>query len=313
LPEVLLRASYGEGFRMPALDNLYSPSSFTNTGGNFTDPYYDTISGCVANPNTDFCNTQLTVQNNSNPSLKPEKSKQTSIGIVLEPMKGLTLEATYFDIKITDGISALTGDDILKDWFAKRTGPTTSSSVYSSRLVIDPATGYLNYVKGSLENLSQARVSGFDMAAKYVMRTSFGKVTPSWDGTFMTKSTTTNVVSGLETDNLGKYARGGPVVRQKHKFGLDFDTGDFSYVVRYDWQMGYEDYSTVRNVNNYGLFDVQLSYRGIKNLTLTGGVRNLLNTTPPVSDQADYFQVGFDPTYGDVKGRRVYLGANYKF
>jgi iron complex outermembrane receptor protein len=313
MPQLLLRASYGEGFRMPALDNLYAPSSLTNSNSNFTDPYYDTLKGCSNKIDTNYCATQLHVQNNSNPALKPEKSKQFSAGMVLEPLKGVTLEAGFFDIKITDGITALTGDNILNDWFAKRTGPTTSTSIYANRLILDPATGYLDYVKASLENLAQARVSGFDLAAKYVIPTSFGKVTPSWDGTFITKSNTTNVVSGVVSDNLGQYARGGPTLRQKHKLGLDFDTGAWIYTTRYDWQSGYRDYSGKRNVDIYALMDVQVSYRGVKNLTVTGGVRNIANKKPPTSDQQDYFQVGFDPTYADVKGRRVYLGANYRF
>jgi iron complex outermembrane receptor protein len=319
IPEILVRASFGKGFRVPTLNDFYSPSSFTNTGGNFTDPFYNNInktatqSGCVASPDTNYCDTQLTAQNNSNPSLKPEKSEQYNLGLVLEPIKGLVAEISYFNIKITDGIIALSGDDVMKDWYANQTGPTTSSSVYANRLIKDGETGYLNYIRASLENIGEFRVSGFDASAKYTFRTSMGNFTPSWDATFLTKFTQTNVVSGDLTDYLGKYARGGPAIKQKHKVGLDYESGPWSLSGRYDWQGSYEDYSGTRTVKSYELVDAQTSYRGIKNLTLTLGVRNLFNKTPPASDQQDYFQVGFDPTYADVKGRRLYVGANYKF
>ena len=39
-----------------------------------------TAVGCAAKPNTNYCDTQLTVQNNSNRNLKPEKSKTATVG-----------------------------------------------------------------------------------------------------------------------------------------------------------------------------------------------------------------------------------------
>ncbi len=320
--QVLLRASYGEGFRAPALDNLYAPSAGTNTGGSFTDPYYDTIEsrtvagvlvpGCTRLPNTDYCNTQLTVLNNSNAQLKPEKSKTATIGIVFEPTSNLNFELGYFDIKISNGIKSLTGDDILKDWFSKRTGPTASTSVYANRLIRNTA-GYLDYVNASLENVGQTRVSGFDLGARYRISTGYGVFTPSWEATYLTKSSETNVVTNEVEETLGKYVRGGPALRLKQNFSLDWDQGDWAGAVRYFLQSGYKDYDEVGKVPSYDLWSMQAQYKGIKNVVLTVGVLNLADKKPPKTVQEDYFQVGFDPTYADVKGRSFYVRAGYKF
>ena len=311
--EVLVRASYGQGFRAPALDNLYAPSSFTNTGGNFSDPFYNSITGCTAVPNTDFCNTQLTVQNNSNPNLKPEKSKQFSLGLVFEPVNDLSVGIDYFDIKITNGITALTGDIILNDWFNKQTGPTTSTSPYADRLIIDPVTGYISYVRASLENVGKAEVAGFDLSARYRFRGELGNFTPGWEATYLTKSTTSNVVTNDQINNLGKYAVGGPTIRFKQVWTLDYDRGPWKAGIRYYYQNGYEDADGVSRVAAYRLFDVQGQWTGFKNLSITVGVRNLLNRAPPATVQQDYFQVGFDPTYADQKGRTLYVRGAYKF
>ncbi len=313
LKQVLVRGSYGQGFRVAALDNLYAPSSFTNTGGNFTDPFYDKIKGCTANPNTDFCNTQLTVQNNSNPALKPEKSKQFSLGLVLEPIQNFTASVDYFHIKISDGITALSGDDILKDFFAKRTGPTTSSSPFANRLVIDPATGYLNYVRASLENVGQATVAGFDLSARYRWRSPFGTFTPGWDATILTKSSTSNVVTNEVVNDLGTYRIGGPAIRLKQTFTMDYEFAAWRANLRYYRQNGYVDYDTVAHVAAYDLFDLQGQYQASKNLRLTIGMKNVFDTKPPATNQLDYFQVGFDPTYTDIKGRSFYGRVNYTF
>jgi iron complex outermembrane receptor protein len=313
--QILLRASAGKGFRAPAMDNLFAPSSLTNTGGQFNDPYYNANVLPCTDPNADTnrCAAQLDVQNNSNPALKPEKSKQVSFGLVLEPVRDLSFTLDYFDIKITDGITALTGDDILNDWYAHQTGPTTSTSVYANRLVVNPVTGVLDYVRASLENVGKAQVAGYDMSLRYKIRTGAGTFTPGWEATVLTKSTTTNIVTGAEGDNLGQYARQGPAIKVKQVFTLGYEEGGWDLSGRLYRQGGYIDADGTSNVDSYNLVDVQASYKGIKNFTLTAGVKNLFDKKPPVSVQQDYFQVGFDPTYADVKLRTLYVRGNYKF
>jgi iron complex outermembrane receptor protein len=311
--QLLVRASVGRGFRAPPLDNLYAPAAGSNTGGNFNDPYYDSVTGCVNSPNPNYCNTQLTTLNNSNPNLKPEKSKTYSLGLVFEPIPDLSLGIDYFNMEITNAIITVSADDILVDWFANRTGPTTSTSAYADRLVVDPATGYLAYVNASLENTGKLKAAGFDLSARYRMRTPFGIVSPGWEATYMTDSSETNVVTGVEEDTLGKYVTAGPIVRLKQNLTLDWESGPWAAGVHYYWQSGYQDYDKVSDVNSYELWDLQALFKGIKNLILTAGVRNLSDKEPPVTVQEDYFQVGFDPTYADVKGRTFYMRASYKF
>ena len=314
LPQVLVRASAGKGFRAPAMDNLFAPSAGTNTGGQFNDPFYNAVIPCTSPAaDTNSCNAQLTALNTSNPALKPEKSKQYSLGLVLEPVRDLTFSVDYFDIKITNGITALTADDILIDWYKHQTGPTTSSSVYANRLVRNPATGFLDHVTASLENVGKAEVAGYDVSFKYRMVTGVGTFRPTYEATLLTKSTTSNIVTGDLVDNLGKYARQGPAIKLKQVLGLEYETGPLLFVVRHIRQGGYVDYDTVSKVNAYELTDVQLGYSGIKNMTLTAGVHNLFDKKPPSTVQQDYFQVGFDPTYADVKLRTFYFRGSYKF
>ena len=66
-------------------------------------------------------------------------------------------------------------------------------------------------------------------------------------------------------------------------------------------------------VGSYSIWDLQGRYNGFKNLALTLGIKNLLDTAPPFSTQNDTFQVGFDPTYGDPRGRIFYGSVKYAF
>jgi iron complex outermembrane receptor protein len=61
------------------------------------------------------------------------------------------------------------------------------------------------------------------------------------------------------------------------------------------------------------LWDLHASWKGIRNLDLTLGVKNLLDTNPPATNQQNSFQSGFDPSYYDPRARVVYVSATYRF
>ena len=61
------------------------------------------------------------------------------------------------------------------------------------------------------------------------------------------------------------------------------------------------------------LWDLQGSYTGFKHWTLTLGVKNILDTNPPRTNQPTTFQVGFDPSYYDARARFLYTVIRYEF
>ncbi len=52
-----------------------------------------------------------------------------------------------------------------------------------------------------------------------------------------------------------------------------------------------------------------------KNLTITGGIRNLFNQDPPFTQRnaGGGNTNGFDPRYADAFGRQFYVVGNLKF
>jgi iron complex outermembrane receptor protein len=46
---------------------------------------------------------------------------------------------------------------------------------------------------------------------------------------------------------------------------------------------------------------------------LTLGAKNLFDTDPPLTNQNNTFQVGFDPSYYDARARFVYGSFTYSF
>jgi iron complex outermembrane receptor protein len=66
-------------------------------------------------------------------------------------------------------------------------------------------------------------------------------------------------------------------------------------------------------VGAYSVWDLVGSWSGVKGLTLTAGVINLFNETPPFSNQGSTFQQGYDPRFTNSLDRRWLLRASYEF
>jgi len=66
-------------------------------------------------------------------------------------------------------------------------------------------------------------------------------------------------------------------------------------------------------VGSYTIYNLSGTYSGIKNLTLTLGIKNLFNKNPPASNTTDNYQFGYDPRYADPLGRVLFLRGTYKF
>jgi iron complex outermembrane receptor protein len=56
-----------------------------------------------------------------------------------------------------------------------------------------------------------------------------------------------------------------------------------------------------------------VAFKGVKNLTLRAGVKNITNEDPPASNQGATFQNGYDPRIADPYGRVYSFQASYKF
>ena len=110
----------------------------------------------------------------------------------------------------------------------------------------------------------------------------------------------------------------GIIPRYKQYTSVTWDQGPWSATIANTYQTSYTDWQTdldgnLRRVGTLSLWDLQGSYTGFKNLTLTLGVKNLFDTNPPLSNQQNTFQLGFDPSYYDPRARFVYGSVKYSF
>ena len=332
--EFVLRGSAGTGFRAPTLPDLYAPTTQTNTGDNYNDPYYEArVGDCydaagnpTANFNPTFCNAQLTVRQGGNTNLKPEESRQTSLGLVFQPNRDWQFSVDLWRIKMDKQIGIPDPDgrlaDFIQPFVANQSiayDPSTAKLTAAARaalnagatgvgIVRDPVTGNLDYVSSQFDNIASSVVTGVDISigatlARTEMGTFRGNVELAYIDSW--KQDGTNFV--------GRFSQFGPVVRWKMNSSIDWTLGNWTTTFGQRWQSSYLDQGGTRDVESYELFDIALAYRGVKNLTLRAGIQNFADTKPPYSRQGDYFHVGYDPTYGDPRGRTYTFNLNYQF
>ena len=305
-PTFLVRGSLGTGFRAPTLSDLWLPQ-IVGTTEQFNDPA------------TGQNNLQVNGISGGNPDLKPERSKQASVGFVISPMKSFTVGIDYFNIKVRDILATPSAQEVVSRF---RSG----DAAYKNLVTLNGND--VDTVKTTLANTGTANVSGFDLFAAYRQNIGQGRFDVGLNGTYMSKFDQTSpggaiskkvgtLVEADGTPVIGA-ATGGVVLRWKHALTFAYTAGNWTsaltqkYTSRYEAGHDLNDNPTF--VSGQSLYDVNVTFRGIKNFTFGAGVKNVFDKQPstfvPVSNQ---FQAGYDITQYDPRGRFAYLNATYRF
>jgi iron complex outermembrane receptor protein len=308
--QLVLRASAGTGFRAPSLSDLKRPTTYGSAASFLTDPQ------CVKQglDSIDGCTDQWPVERRSNPDLKPEKSRQFSLGVVFEANRNLNLSVDYWDIRKTDVISTL-GEQIIVD----------SPDKYNGKYIQRDSDGFITNIILQKENQGRLNTSGLDLGLNLKSdQTGVGRFSASMTGTLVMKYD--RQFGPLEADrsNLGVFLNDQVIQKWRHRISFGWDKGPFNLTLSNQFSSGYTDQNTTydpsadtllpsRRVKAYSLWDLTGSWAISKQLKLRAGVLNLADTAPPYSNQAYYFLAGYDPTYTDPRGRSAYVSVNYAF
>ncbi|WP_229263339.1 TonB-dependent receptor [Duganella dendranthematis] len=305
---MLFRASAGRGFRAPSMTELYRPMQVGSTA-TLPDPVY---CATVDNNYAD-CADAWEVHRYSNANLKPEKSRQFSLGMVLQPSKQVMLSLDYWNIKRTDLIAEI-GDDVI----------LANQNKYGN-LIHRDEDGYIEYIDQFKENRGAQKAAGLDLTIDFKgVQTWAGRFGGRLSGTYVTKSELQYAKGDAFVSNLGRFVTDGVVQRWRHTITFDWDKGPWAATLSNTFSSGYEDQNSAINIDDgtvvaanrvksYSLWDLTGSWQASKAIKVRAGVQNLADTAPPYSNQAYYFISGYDPTYTDVRGRRFFASVNYAF
>ena len=314
----LLRSSIGAGFRAPSMTDLYRPVTEYD-GPLLADPV------CLAGGSTvTSCIDAWRVRSYANAQLKPEKSRQLSLGGVFEPANTMSVSVDFWHIEKRNLISKI-GADVILGNLAKYEPLVHRYSKDEGLCDFDPGDSSICFIELRKANRGSQKASGLDVSASLRdLRSSVGIFALRLNGTLTLASKEQTGDNDPYISNLGKFVNDKAVQRWRHTVSVDWERGPYGLTLSNSYLSGYTDqnsapdpvtetYVTPNRVKAYSLWDVSASWQAVPGLTLRGGVQNLFNTAPPYSNQAWSYLSGYDPSYTDPRGRRFYLGANYSF
>lgn len=317
MKSLLMRAGTGTGFRAPTLVELWLPQTL-GSSAQYTDPAFPTLP-----------NVQTNEIVGGNPALKPEKSTQFTLGLVLSPIDALNVSIDYWNIEVDGIITAPSTQEIVTRFRA-------GDPAYAGLVRLSPS-GQVDQTTAVLNNVGRAELEGVDIEANLRLPLGGGRFDLHLNGTYFIRydqaspgGAISHKVGTMFEDTLdGTGARvgqpvleadgGGVVLRWKHKLSATYTLGAWALTLAQNHYNGYR--TADRNLDgekhfvpSQQIYDAQLAFTGIKNLKVALGVKNLADKNPPIFVPAsNQFQGGYDITQYDPRARLVYGSVNYRF
>jgi iron complex outermembrane receptor protein len=326
---MMFRGAYGTGFKVASMKQIGQPlADFGVTGGTYNCPL-SAANGLANHPLAQYCDTrgQLEVFQGGNPDLKPEKSRQWSLGAVFEPFSGFSAKFDLWSVEIRDAVQNVSEELIASD-------PNKYIALYTVKHKQSTGLDKLA-IKLLPINIGRQENKGLDYDFIWKEKVWEGRLTARLAGTYMYHSryTTPGTDDQWET-SLDQYGSDSAVqFRNVLSSTLTYDIGRFTHNLVANYRNGYKDkHHDVDNcavntndanqdcvdvqldVPSYTTFDWQTQFRLMKGLELTAGIKNLADRNPPLSlRNTGSHQLGYDPRYASAIGRTFYIGAQYKY
>ncbi len=339
---LMLRASYSEGFRAPNIGELFNLGSRFDSG--ITDPCNTAVNpvppaNCAALGVPDDyvqLNPQVSVDTGGNRDLQPETSETFTAGFTWQiPLGGaferLLFEANYYDITIDGAIQAPDAQDTLDACIA------TLEPLFCNQVNRNPS-GTISSIEGTLNNIGGIETNGFDVNLDLSLgETGAGSFRFQLMGSFLMDydELFANSAGGFDRveragQELGSPTRG--FVEQKITLNTFWNLGDFSALLSFRYLSSLTEQcvglvadlgQTAFCSNPAGLTnkldsqlytDLQVAWApsemfgGGWNLAL--GVQNLTDEKPPICYSCDLNSL--DGTIYPIASPFWYLRASFK-
>ena len=347
LDDLVLRATYGTGFRVPDLDDL-----FDAPGNNFptlTDPLRFPIGQ------------QTDVATQGNPNLTPETSVSKGVGFIYSPKgaPGLNITVDFYRTKlgglVSDGAQFILNQNAATQGAGFPIVTPTSvvtdpNALFANRIRRDPVTGALDDQVGSAIdstnfNVASRTSTGLDYSITYRQpKNSWGQLTHllefnqvlTWDLVPETGSPKQDFV-GKFVDTASNALAPGSIPRWKGFYNLLWEKNAWtvSFTANYinavlddpntlflgadgnpaklDLKTGLVVPSNDVKMERYVTFDIVVSYefktdnKWLKGTTLRVGVQNIGDEPPPFSSGA--FNDNYDTSLYSTRGRFFNFGV----
>jgi iron complex outermembrane receptor protein len=302
--QITFRASWGRGFRAPALAELHLPQSVA-VSFNIPDPLRFGRPGANAN---DSGTGQRLIRSGGNPLLAPEKSESTNFGAQFSPrfLKGFSASVDFYAVEVTNRIgqpatpAIILANPTLFPGAVVRAAPTASDTA-------NGLPGELREIRTVLGNYGSTKARGVDFAAEY--RFSAGRL-----GRFTTRAAASLINSQTvrtrpdlpQVETVGLYE----IPRWRGDASVQWTREKLSATVGVNYIGGFQDTAPSQLfVRHQYTTDVQVGCALPWNLRATLGANNVLDHKAPATS----FSTGYAERASNFLPRFVYLELAKKF
>jgi iron complex outermembrane receptor protein len=303
LEDVVVRASWGQGFRAPSLSDLLAADSFSADSA--IDYLYCDVLGT---PVADCKAKQYDVTRQANPELEPETSDFYNLGVIWDITDNLSTKVEYYNLSIDNVITFVSLASLLNE--EQKAGYGNLSRGEITRVNDDP-NGKLLSATTPQANGNGFDTTGIDFNITYSgFETDIGEFGTSYDLTYVLSYDDEEYFGGPVNNKIGR--NGMPEMR--FTWVLDWTHGDHSaslltqYIDGQSEKTNPTDYSQIGSLSSQTTFDVSYGYHTSWDGKFGLGIRNLTNQDPVLDSDLEY-----DSSLYNLYGRTYTATYTQKF
>jgi len=314
----LIRSSYSTGFRVPTFKQMFDPILVsTYVGNDFPDPAKAPNGVVSSEPGHEAVHPDIFSGGKAN--LQPEDAKMYSAGVVFAPSRHFSASVDWWSVNRNGTIQSFDLTTLAKNY-----------SLFADRFIRD-SSGTLVAVDTRWINAGETVTKGLEFGLNGDADAFGGKFTGGFDLAYLLVKKSKLLASApFGPSEVGQFTRSSDIgIKWKHTAFISYRHGNWTGMINQIYRGGYVD-AVLPGVANgsvkpanwepkvkpYDIFGASVTYRGIKNITVIAGIKNLFNTDPPFSAAYDTNTgagSSWEPRVADPRGRSYTLQVEYKF
>lgn len=315
-----LRGTYAGGFRAPSISQI--SQSNVQVFNTISDPVRCGQPGADAE---DCTGRSISSLIRANPDLQPEESKGLTFGFVFSPTDNANIIVDLYEIRRESEVGRFSSQYIINRE-AQFPGAIIRDTNPAAQLPGIPNSGPILSTIRQFRNLGETRTSGIDFDGSY--RWSLGgagRLTSTIQATWLRSYKNSFTAGDPLIEYADAYGPVGELPKWKGNFSLNWERGEWSAFGRVNhvkgWYYGdttsgcgtaaFQALEPSCRIKPWTTLDVGATWRGIKNLTVSGVVRNINDKNAPFDP--DNTSLGFNPEHHNPYGRYFTLNVNYRF